>query len=410
MAPERLLKRLSRLMSAGAAEGRGGVILVRIDRAAIVRDQLGFAGLNQLLRHVRKHVVDVLDGAVEATRFDWSSLILFLPDTPGPEFDRAAESVFSSLADSCHEVGSDEVALTVSMAHARFDHRFTQVDELLLPLVRRIERIEEVGGNALEQVRPGISASKARDSGDHMLGLLMEALRTDSMKVVFQPLLATSGHESTESFQMLPRLAAGDGKLITAAEFLPAAREASLLPVLDRWMTVYASRLLRGPLADRDVRLFINQSEALLADGERREWLSSQIASEPRLAGRFVLEIPLEDAMAHLHGAAQLLEIARERDIGICLSHVDEHSRWSLLTGELAVDFVRMSPGFVTRLTSEPSLEERFLELSEPVRERGVRIIMPMIEDPKTAASMWRSGADFMQGNMIQAPEDSIAV
>jgi EAL domain-containing protein (putative c-di-GMP-specific phosphodiesterase class I) len=33
-----------------------------------------------------------------------------------------------------------------------------------------------------------------------------------------------------------------------------------------------------------------------------------------------------------------------------------------------------------------------------------------MIENPEMAASMWRSGADFMQGNMIQAPEDSIAV
>jgi len=302
------------------------------------------------------------------------------------------------------------VAITVSLAHARFDHRFTQVDELLVPLVRRVEHIERDGGNALAAVRPGISASKAKSSSDHMLSLLMEALRMDSIKVVFQPLLATRGRETTESYQMLPRLASGDGKLIAAAEFLPIAREAALLPVLDRWMTVHASRLLRGPFADRDARLFINQSDALLADSERRQWLSRHLASEAELAGRLVLEIPLEDAMAHLRGAAQLLEIAREHEIGVCLSHVDEHSRWDLLTRELAVNFVRMSPDFVARLTQDPSLEERFQELSEPVRAQGVRTIMPMIEDPQTAASMWRSGADLMQGNMIQEPEDSIAV
>lgn len=410
MAPEDLLQRLSELMDAGAAKGRGGVILLRFDHAETLRDQLGFTGLNSLVERVSEHVVENLPESSETVRFCWDSLMLCLPEMEGQAFDQTAGKLFSALTDRNYAVGDDEVALTVSLAHARFDHRFTNVDELLIPLVRRVEHIERDGGNALAAVRPGISASKAKSSSDHMLGLLMEALRTDSIKVVFQPLLATSGSETSESFQMLPRLASGDGKLITAAEFLPIAREAALLPVLDRWMTVHATRLLRGPLAERDARLFINQSEALLSESERREWLSRHLASEPQLAGRLVLEIPLEDAMTHLRGAARLFEIAREHEIGVCLSHVDEHSRWSLLTGELAVDFVRMSPDFVARLTRDPSLEGRFLELSEPVRSQGVRIIMPMIEDPQTAASMWRSGADLMQGNMIQAPEDSIAV
>lgn len=410
MKPEELLQRLSDLMDAGADEGSGGVVLLRLDHTATVRDQLGFTGLNRLVEGVTEHITELLPDSAEPVRFDWNSLLLLLPEPPEKGLEKTAEQLFSALSDRNYGVGDDEVAVTFSLACARFDHRFTRVDELLLPLVRQVEKIEDQGGNAFAAVRPGISAHKAKSSSDHMLGLLMEALRTDSMKVVFQPLLATSGHEAAESFQMLPRLSSGDGKLITAAEFLPVAREAALLPVLDRWMTVHASRLLRGPLAERDVRLFINQSEALLADAERREWLSRQFASERGLAGRLVLEIQLEDAMTHLRGAAQLLDTAREHDIGICLSHVDEHSRWALLTRELAVDFVRMSPEFVARLTRESSLERRFLELSEPAREQGVRIIMPMIEDPQTAASMWRSGADFMQGNMIQAPEDSIAV
>jgi EAL domain-containing protein (putative c-di-GMP-specific phosphodiesterase class I) len=243
-----------------------------------------------------------------------------------------------------------------------------------------------------------------------MLGLLMEALHKDAMKVVFQPLLATSGREETENYQMLPRLAAGDGKLITAAEFLPSAREAALLPVLDRWMTVHALRLLRGPLKGQDVRLFINQSEALLTEAARREWLAGRLSSESGLATHLVLELPLEDALAHLDGATELLQLARRLGVAVCLSHVDEHSRWDLLAEELFVDYVRMSPAFVSRLTEDPSLEKEFMEVARTAREKGMRVIMPMIEDPRTAASMWRSGADYMQGNMIQAPEDSIAV
>lgn len=410
MAPEVVLQKIPELMRCGAAEGRGGVILVGLDRARMLRDQLGFSGLHVLLERLAEHITEALGDAGQCIRFDWQSLLIIVPELPACELDGSAESLFSSLTDRTYEAGDDEVALTFSLAYARFDHRFTDVDELLLPLVRRVECLAQEGGNALAEVQPGISADKAISSTEHMLALLMDALRTDSIKVVFQPLLATSGRESVESFQMLPRLAAGDGKLLAAAEFLPLAREAALLPVLDRWMIVHASRLLRGPLVERRVRLFINQSEALLADAERRDWLRKQVGSEPCLAGHLVLEIQLEDAMTHLRSASHLLEIARDHGFGICLSQVDERCRWSLLSGELKADFLRMSPGFVTRLAGEPSMEERFLQLSEAVREQGVRIIMPMIEDSQTAAIMWRSGADFMQGNMIQAPEDSIAI
>jgi len=397
-------------MRCGAAEGRGGVILVGLDRARTLRDQLGFSGLHVLLERLAEHIVQALGGAGQCIRFDWQSLLIIAPEMSASELGDSAEALYSSLADRSYEAGDDEVALTVSLAYARFDHRFTNADELLLPLVRRVECLAQEGGNALAEVRPGISAAKAISSSEHMLALLMDALRTDSIKVVFQPLLATSGRESVDSFQMLPRLAAGDGSLLAAAEFLPLAREAALLPVLDRWMTVHASRLLRGPLSGRSVRLFINQSEALLADAERRDWLCRQVESEGCLAGHLVLEIQLEDAMAHLRSAVHLIEMAHDVGVEICLTQIDEHCRWSLLSGELKVDYLRMSPGFVNRLATDPSLEKRFLQLSEAVRERGVRIIMPMIEDSQTAAIMWRSGADFMQGNMIQAPEDSIAI
>jgi EAL domain-containing protein (putative c-di-GMP-specific phosphodiesterase class I)/GGDEF domain-containing protein len=405
-----LLRRLQDALNSGAQDGHGGVLFVRFDRATTLRDQLGYSGLEELGSGMAERVDEAFEDAAEILRFDWASILVIARDTSWDRFDSAAESLFSALTERPYAVEDDEVAVTVSLAHARFDHRFITVDELLLPLVRRVEALAEQGGNSMSAVRPGISAQKALDSSDHMLGLLMEALRTDGMKVVFQPLLATSGREDMESYQMLPRLAAGDGKLITAAEFLPLARDAALLPVLDRWMTIRASRLLRGRLKSQRVRLFINQSEAILADADRRDWLVAHLEGEPGLAGRLVLEIPVEDAMAHMKGTAALLDIAAVHDVGVCLSHVDEHSRWSLLNGDLKADYVRMSPSFVSRLSADASLEKRFMELSVPARERGVRIIMPMIEDSQTAASMWRSGADYMQGNMIQAPEDSIAM
>ncbi len=414
MISKKLLRQMPKIMTAGAEAGWGGVILIRFDRGTLLRDQLGFTGLSSLIDGVVAQTEELLAELVgkdyRLVRFDWECLLLVLHEAPASLLNETAENLFSSLTDRVYDIDDDAVAVSVSLSFAHFDHRFRHVDELLLALVHRAEAIGMAGGNQFGEARPGISADKAISSSDHMLGLLMESLRTDSLKVVFQHLLATSETATTESYQMFPRLVAGDGSLLPAADFVPLAREASLLPVLDRWMIVHASRLLRGPLREKRVRLFINQSEALLVEAERQGWLARHMEAEPKLAGRLVVEIPLEDAMAHLGGAVELIKICRRYDIGFCLSHVNEQSRWQLLTDKLKADYLRMSAGFVKRLAQDPNLEGRFLEISKPVREQGIRIIMPMIEDSQTAASMWRTGADYMQGNLIQAAEDTIAV
>lgn len=407
MQPETLISRLSRALAEGKEKGHGGLILVKLGRPVQLRDQFGYRGYFDLRKQVDAVQMKAAGAGAKSAWIDFATSMVLLSTG---DAKAVAREVFSALSQHEFALGDETLVISVSISACGFDHRFTSVDEMLLALAHRVEHIESIGGNDVGVIKPGVSASQALDSDEHMLGLLMESLRTDSMKVVFQPLLATSGDESVQNYQMLPRLKGSDGKLIPAAEFLPSARDAALLPVIDRWMVIHAIRLLRGPLKEQSLRLFVNQSDALLADAERRTWLESQLEKSPAVRNRLVLEVRIDDAMAHLKSVNVLMTIVRNFEIGICFSRVDEHSRWDLLVNELRCDYVRMSASFVSRLSKQRELEERFMTLSRPVRDIGTQIIMPMIEDPQTAASMWRSGADFMQGNMIQAPEDTIAI
>jgi EAL domain-containing protein (putative c-di-GMP-specific phosphodiesterase class I)/GGDEF domain-containing protein len=410
MAPENLLSRIARFEDNASENAPGGVILVELDRFRQLRGQVGFRQLFGLVRQVRAALVEVLGEQGEIHRFGLSRFIVLIPETGSDELQQFASDLFGRLSRRTFEMGDEAMAISLSMALARFDHRFAGVDRMLVAMCERLEKVVAEGGNELTFVEPGVSATLALDSEDHMLGLLMQALHHDRLKVVFQPLLATRPDEQLRSFQMLPRLKASDGALIPAAEFIPVARAARLLPVLDRWMLTHAVKLLRGQLKTQHVRLFINQSDALLAEADRLDWVLETLGKAENRAGAIVLELRIDDAMSHLKHTARLLNGVREHGAAVCFSMVDEHSRWDLLGGDLSCDYLRMSPGFVSRLSSEPDLEQRFLRVSEAVRNSHTRIIMPMIEDEQTAASMWRTGADFMQGNMIQEPEDSIAL
>jgi len=410
MTPENLISRIARFEEAASEQSPGGVLLVTVDRFRQLRSQLGFRLLFALIRKVRARLAEGVGERGEVFRFGLAGFVVALPQVESEELLQLAGELFESLSRQNFDVNDESMAISVSMVVARFDHRFAGADRMLVTMSERLEKVLSDGGNELSFLEPGVSATLALGSEDHMLGLLMEALRHNRIRVVYQPLLATRSDEAERSFQMLPRLETTDGELIAAAEFIPVARAARLLPVLDRWMVTHAVKLLRGPLSSQPLRLFINQSDALLTDSERLEWLIATLARVSSSSGKVVVELCLDDAMSHLKHSARLIAGVRESGGGVCFSMVDEHSRWDLLAGDLKCDFLRMSSGFVARLSTEPDLEKRFLALSEPVREQGVRVIMPMIEDQETAASMWRTGADFMQGNMIQEPEDTIAL
>lgn len=410
MTPESMLGRINRDLDESGENRHGGVIYMALDRDTRLCESLGFSGIFNLVRQLRTVLADASETPVEIVRFGLSTLVLRVPSNDSGDIRELARDLFERVGEHSFSVKSRRVALTVSMSMTRFDRRFADADELLLALAGKVTEMAEEGGNRLAFVEPVVSSSEALDSDQHMLGLLSEALRNDSLRVVFQSLLAISGDESHRVYQMLPRLEAGDGELIAAAEFIPVARESKLLPVLDRWMLVHAARLLRGPLKDENVCLFVNQSDALFTDPQRRAWLLEMLDESPALHQRVVVEFSLHDALVHLDSAASLLEEIRRRKAGVCLSRVDDHSRWDLLGRELECDYLRVSPDFVGKLVQSPKIEKRFMDLVAPVRKSGARIIMPRVEDSQTAATLWRCGADYMQGNMIQAPEDTIAI
>lgn len=408
MNPEDVLGIISEQLGELDSDTHGAVLLVRLDRGADLRQRFGLSGMFEVVDQIGKQLKKRTGRRGKVLRFGLGSFFMVIPAKRAIDVGKRAEKLFSLLTGQEFAVGDERLAVSVSIAACRPDPRFADVDSMLSELAVQVDELVKDGGNQWRLVEPNISASHALTSSDQMLRLLRDALEADALRVVFQPLLATSGDDSVRAYQMLPRLATSDGQLIAAAEFIPLARSAGLLPVIDRWVMAHAIRLLKGPFADQSIRLFVNQSEALVADPERQAWLEKRFQKTNALRERLVVELRIDDAMAHLDGATRVLEAARKRGFGVSLSMVDEHSRWDLLAGELRADYLRISGAFVKRLGQEPEVGTAFLETSRAVRETGTRIIMPMVEDQATAASLWRSGADFMQGNMIQAPEDTI--
>ncbi len=393
--------------STSEADRPSACLCLALDHWDRLREQYGYSALINLLGEARAVMLAGSDVEILACRLNERCLLALLPHCSLATAEKQTEKLFRLIGQELFAVGDETVALSVSLCFSEFDHRFTSADQLLLDLVKSTEQLSASGGNVVKRVRPNVSADQANASDQQMLGLLMESLRKDAVKVMFQPLMATAG-EPSKSFQVLPRITASDGSLIPASQFVPVAREARVLGLLDRWMLQQAIQLLVNDYYLQPVRLFLTQGESLLINPERHEWLRRLIEKHPHVSGKLVLDFALDDALANLKSAGEFLALAEELKLGVCLSRVDEYSKWDLLAGRLRVDYIKMSPGFVRRLGQDSALEQEFQLLSAEVRRQGTRIIMPMVEDAKVAANLWRTGADYMQGYMIEREAETL--
>lgn len=389
------------------SEVRGGLIAVWLDDWPRWRDALGYAGLFSVREQLGELCVSLLEDGGRLLCLRESLLVLLVPFGQRP--DELADILHERLPKHAFSVDGHSASFTFSLASCHFDAQFLSSDAALLGLVAQLEQAVEKGRGCKIVVESTISAGRAAGDDRQMLKLLMESLKDDRIETVFQSLLPT-GHTDTMNRQMLPRLRADDGRLITAGDFIPVAERAGVLPALDRWMVTRALELVCVTYRDQPVRLFVSQSVAMLKEPKRREAFERSLQRFEPINSRLVMDYRLPDAMLQLDGAIEMARMLTRNGVRICYSMVDEDSRWDLLGKDLPVDFVRMSPRFVQRLVAGELNTKRFKSLVAPLREQGGRVILPMVEDPKMAAALWAAGADYLQGNLIEEVSDQLTL
>ena len=376
-----------------------------LDEPESHRDQIGFTGLEKLIHAVHERVRAQLLGADVTARFGPDAIGMLLDSDGGDrDFEASARALHKSISNSLFEIGEHMIAATVSVSIRPVREGLRPAEVNLVRAARAAEKLSRADGNRFE-VGPG--STDEADAPGTLLGQLTKALRDNSLKVVFQPLLATSGPE-TERIQLLPRLTGPDGMLIPAARFIPVAAERGVLPAVDQWMIAYAIRLLRKRAqSGKEIpTLFVNQSPALIDDGKFSRWLAEQIESLDQKHRTLVLEFNIRDLKPRIRDARKVLAKLQKLGIGISLTGIDERVPEVVMLKHLPADYLRMKADFAHRMLGDDNLIKRFEAFAKAARAAGRKLIVPMLEDADAVSRIWQMDVDLIQGNFIQQPSE----
>jgi EAL domain-containing protein (putative c-di-GMP-specific phosphodiesterase class I) len=238
---------------------------------------------------------------------------------------------------------------------------------------------------------------------------LVEQLRLvlagNGLEMLFQPIMPLHGAQHAQ-FQALVRLRGSSGQLHVAAELIPAAEQAGLLGAVDRWVLQHCVELLAATPAANRPRLFVSQSLASARDPHAIERLRELLERTAVDASCIVLELRSNDVLGAPGEVRHYAAAAQASGAALSLSGFG-HTTDLRLIDALTPNYVKLDVDLLQR--NDANANEDLRLLVDGLHERGVHVIAPCIEDASAVATLWSSGADYIQGNFVQAADRGFA-
>jgi EAL domain-containing protein (putative c-di-GMP-specific phosphodiesterase class I) len=339
-----------------------------------------------------------------ATRFGDGSYLLLDREHEELALDSLATQLRATLMQNPFQALGHPLRLRLSVGVCAFKHGFAD-SGAMINAVEKVAREARTHERGVRRYEPPRATEALKEAA--LLSQVRDAIDQDSLVLLYQPVVAVAGSEVSQ-YQVLLRLRDHHGKLRSAAEIIPMAERTSLIIEIDRWVMMQALALIKERAAeDQKLRLFVTQSPLTLAAPGQAEWLRNEITSNGVPGECLVIELRLEDVAVHSATVRQFCEAMLPYRVQFCLSQLEAGADAEALIGQLPLAFVKLARKYTTSSLS-PALRDEVKGLIHRAHARRLLVIGHGVEDAQAAATLWMSGIDFIQGNLVQQADQDM--
>jgi EAL domain-containing protein (putative c-di-GMP-specific phosphodiesterase class I)/PleD family two-component response regulator len=387
-----LLQRIAAAIGAGSG---GGALFVELQNATALRERYGYAGFEQLMLEAGKRIGE-LAGACPGARLNDNAFLVFAPES-AQALEVFARRLRDGIRTSTFDVAGVPQQLGSAIGYSALDHGFADAGSVLdaVEQAARAARTEPTSLSPWQPPEPG------NDPSSSLADALRAGLHDDAFELLFQPIVAVAGGDEAQ-FQVLLRMRDADGVVHNAGQLVPVAEEAGLMPDIDRWVLQQAIDLLHRKRGEqRPLRLFVSQSPRTLARDLHGAWLQEMLESHGIDGPSLVIDLRMDDALVHSITLRRFCEQLMPIGVQFCLSQYAQDSEADALLQQLPLGYVRLSPRY-SHAHADAQLRDELRGAIDRAHRLGLQVIGPQVEDAQGAATLWMSGIDFIQGNLVQ--------
>lgn len=375
----------------------GGVLFLEIESLSLLRERLGLTALEQVMTDASRLLATAAGDAM-VTRFGDGSYLVFERTRDDAGLDQLATQLRNALVQHPFEALGHPLRLRGSVGICALRHGFVETGPLL-NAVEKVTREARTHERGVRRFEPPKSSEAAREAA--LLSQIREAVSNHHLELLYQPVVAVAGSDESQ-FQVLLRMRDAQGRLLSAAEVIPMAERSDFILDIDRWVVMQALALIRDRRAEgKHLRLFVTQSPLTLADAGQADWLKNELKAHDVTGTSLVIELRLEDAAVHAATVRQFCDAMVSEGVQFCLSQYEAGTDAEALLEQLPLGFVKLARKYTSGSPS-PALRDELKNLIDRAHRRGLEVIGHGVEDAQSAATLWMSGIDFIQGNLVQ--------
>ncbi len=387
----------------GSGHQAGGLIFFEVENLSLLRERIGLTALEILLGDVSRLLTQTL-GDQPATRFGDGSFLVHDRQREELSLDSLATEVRQILMQNAFQALGHPLRLRVSAGVAAFKHGFTQTDAMINAVSKaaREARGQERGVRRYEPPREVEAIKEAA-----LQQMVRDAIDQDKLVLLYQPVVAVAGNELSQ-YQTLLRLRDSSGQLHPAAEIIPMAERSSLIVEIDRWVMSQALALIQERNSEgEELRLFITQSALTLAAPDQADWLRKELRDSGIGGNCVVIELRMDDVAVHMQIVKQFCDEIGSENVRFCLSQFGAGRDSESLTDQLPLQFVKLAPRYTSGGLSS-QMRDELKGLIDRAHRHNLQVIGHGVEDAQAAATLWMSGIDFIQGNLVQQADQEM--
>jgi EAL domain-containing protein (putative c-di-GMP-specific phosphodiesterase class I) len=229
---------------------------------------------------------------------------------------------------------------------------------------------------------------------------VQRAVREDRLIFTYQPIVKAATYEVTK-YECLLRLKDEQGKIMSAAEFIPVVEELGMTRFMDRHVLDMAIAELR---ANPELSLAMNISGLTATDQAWLRALNSAVKATPEVAPRLVVEITETAALHDIEETARFVNAVRDLGCQVAIDDFGAGFTSFRHLKSLAVDVVKIDSAFVAGVAGNTDSQLFIKSLASVAHGLGLASVAEGPASAEDEAFLRGHGVGYFQGNRFGAP------
>ncbi|MFY9178347.1 MAG: EAL domain-containing protein [Venatoribacter sp.] len=392
-------------------DAQGALLYINIDGFGKIKSEVGINYCDSVIQQVARALRNELDSKYVLARIGEDIFGCLCLDIDADQATSIAENLRKTVESLLINVANRTVTTTVSIGISLVTDTSSRPDELMQHAHEASDAVRDQEstrtGNGVHLFLP--PKVEAQAPAEDFQQILAEALRNNSFKLMFQPIISIRGDE-IEHYETFLRVKLPNGEEMSAGVFFANANVSDLLKrKLDRWVILHTSKRLGEHCAKgHSTRMFINLCSASVTDETLANWINVALNAAKLPKGSVVFQIHEDDASRHLAQVRQFSQALQEKGIPISISRFGCALNPLQALQHIDATYIKIDGSFVQDI-GNPKSNKALNKLFTELHQLGKVTIVPQVENATIVPTLWQMGVHFIQGYSVQAPSNAMS-